>query len=266
MVFDWRMLHSGRAFLVAALAGVVACGSGGNVNSAGSPRETKDNMSVGKGAESTAIGTDSARSKASPSAMVGSVRTPVVLFFGTSLTAGLGLDPDQAYPSLIEKKAQAEGIPIKVVNAGLSGETTAGAVRRIDWVLRAPTDLVVIESGANDALRGLSPQDARANLEHLIAAVRAKQPLTKIALIQMEAPPNYGAAYTRSFRAIYGEVAAKEKVALLPFLLDGVAGIPRLNQPDGVHPNLTGEQIVADNVWKALKPEVVKLDRGVKAG
>jgi acyl-CoA thioesterase-1 len=255
-LFDWRMLHNGRALLVAALAGVVACGSGGSVNSATNSRETKDNMSVGKGAESTAVG----------AAGVGSIRTPVVLFFGTSLTAGLGLDPEQAYPSLIEKKAQAEGIPIKVVNAGLSGETTAGALRRIDWVLRTPTDLVVIEAGANDALRGLSPEDARANLEQLIAAVRAKQPGTKIALIQMEAPPNYGVAYTRSFRAIYSDVAAKEKVALLPFLLDGVAGIPRLNQPDGVHPNLTGERIVADNVWKALKPEVAKLDRGPKAG
>ncbi|HMI48003.1 MAG TPA: arylesterase [Gemmatimonadaceae bacterium] len=255
-LIDWRILHKGRALLVAAVAGVVACGSGGSVNSATNSRETKDNMSVGKGAESTAVG----------AAGVGSIRTPVVLFFGTSLTAGLGLDPEQAYPSLIEKKAQAEGIPIKVVNAGLSGETTAGALRRIDWVLRTPTDLVVIEAGANDALRGLSPEDARANLEQLIAAVRAKQPRTKIALIQMEAPPNYGVAYTRSFRAIYTEVAAKEKVALLPFLLDGVAGIPRLNQPDGVHPNLTGERIVADNVWKALKPEVVKLDRGPKAG
>ena len=239
-----------------ALAGVVACGSGGSVNSATNSRETKDNMSVGKGAESTGVGTNGA----------GSMRTPVVLFFGTSLTAGLGLDPEQAYPSLIEKKAQAEGIPIKVVNAGLSGETTAGAVRRIDWVLRAPTDLVVIEAGANDALRGLSPEDARANLEQLIAAVRAKQPRAKIALIQMEAPPNYGVAYTRSFRAIYGEVAAREKVDLLPFLLNGVAGIPGLNQPDGVHPNLTGERIVADNVWKALKPVIVKLDRGSEGG
>jgi acyl-CoA thioesterase-1 len=256
VVFDWRRLHKGRALLVAALAGVVACGSGGNVNSTGNSRETKDNTSVGKGAESTATAVSAA----------GSAHIPVVLFFGTSLTAGLGLDPDQAYPQLIEKKAQADGIPIKVVNAGLSGETTAGAVRRIDWVLRTPTDLVVIESGANDALRGLSPEDARANLEQLIAAVRAKRPRTRIALIQMEAPPNYGAAYTRSFRAIYSEVAAKEKVALLPFLLDGVAGVPRLNQPDGVHPNLTGERIVADNVWKALKPEVAKLDRGVKAG
>jgi len=267
VVFDWRMLHKGRALLVAALAGVVACGSGGNVNSAGNSRETKDNMSLGKEAESTATTARTAtESTATTGSTAAAAHTPVVLFFGTSLTAGLGLDPDQAYPSLIEKKAQAEGIPIKVVNAGLSGETTAGAVRRIDWVLRTPTDLVVIEAGANDALRGLSPEDARANLEQLIAAVRAKQPRTKIALIQMEAPPNYGAAYTRSFRAICSEVAAKEKVALLPFLLDGVAGISRLNQPDGVHPNLTGEQIVADNVWKALKPEVAKLDRGPKAG
>jgi acyl-CoA thioesterase I len=247
--FYWRMLHRGRALRVVALAGVIACGSGGNVNGSANSRETKDNMSVGKGAESTAADAISD----------GSPRIPVVLFFGTSLTAGLGLDPEQAYPSLIEKKAQAEGIPIMVVNAGLSGETTAGALRRIDWVLRTPTDLVVIEAGANDALRGLSPEDARANLEQLIAAVRAKQPRTKIALIQMEAPPNYGVAYTRSFRAIYSEVATKEKVSLLPFLLDGVAGIPRLNQPDGVHPNLTGERIVADNVWKALKPEVAKL-------
>lgn len=196
----------------------------------------------------------------------GSIRTPVVLFFGTSLTAGLGLDPEQAFPSLIEKKALAEGIPIKVVNAGLSGETTAGAVRRIEWVLRTPADLVVIEGGANDALRGLAPEDARANLEQLIAAVRAKQPGATIALIQMEAPPNFGVAYTRSFRAIYPAVARKENVTLLPFLLGGVAGFPRLNQPDGVHPNLSGERIVADNIWKALKPMVAKLDRGSKSG
>ena len=266
MVFDWKMLHKGRALLVVALAGVVACGSGGNVNSAGNSRETKDNMSVGKAADSTATPGVGAESPATTVGAAGSAHAPVVLFFGTSLTAGLGLDPDQAYPSLIEKKAQAEGIPIKVINAGLSGETTAGAVRRIDWVLRTPTDLVVIEAGANDALRGLSPEAARANLEQLIAAVRVKQPKTRIALIQMEAPPNYGATYTRSFRAIYSEVAAKEKVALLPFLLDGVAGIPRLNQPDGVHPNLTGERIVADNVWKALKPIVARLDRGQKSG
>ncbi|HST08676.1 MAG TPA: arylesterase [Gemmatimonadaceae bacterium] len=193
-------------------------------------------------------------------------RVPVVLFFGTSLTAGYGLAPEQAFPALIEKKAQDEGVPIKVVNAGLSGETTAGAVRRIDWVLRTPADLVVIEGGANDALRGLSPDAARANLEKLIAAVRARQPMARIALVQMEAPPNYGVPYTRSFRAIYSDVARKEGVPLLPFLLDGVAGISRLNQADGVHPNVVGERIVADNVWKALKPIVAQLDRVGKRG
>ncbi len=195
-----------------------------------------------------------------------SVRKPVVLFFGTSLTAGAGLDPEQAFPALIEKKAEAEGLPIKVVNAGLSGETTAGAARRIDWVLRTPADLVVIEGGANDALRGLSPDAARRNLERVIAAVRQKQPSAKIVLIQMEAPPNFGPLYTRSFRTIYADIAKKESIPLLPFLLSGVAGIPRLNQPDGLHPNAVGERIVADNLWRALKPIVAQLDRDAKSG
>ena len=236
---------------IVALAGILACSSDGNVNGARNTKETKDNTSIARSAASSTPATQSV-----------TVRTPVVLFFGTSLTAGYGLDPEQAYPSLIEQKASDEGMPIKVINAGLSGETTAGAVRRIDWVLRTPVDLVVIENGANDALRGLSPDAARANLEQVIAAVKAKQPRAKLVLIQMEAPPNFGAAYTRSFRSIYTDVAKKENIPLLPFLLDGVAGIPRLNQPDGVHPNLSGERIVAGNVWKALKPIVAQLDRG----
>jgi acyl-CoA thioesterase-1 len=215
-------------------------------------------MSIAKGAAETLAA-------AAPSATP-SLRVPVVLFFGTSLTAGYGLDPDQAFPALIEKKAVADGLPIKVVNAGLSGETTAGAVRRIDWVLRTPVDLVVIEGGANDALRGLSPSAARANLEQVIAAVRRKQPSAKIVLVQMEAPPNFGPAYTRSFRTIYGDIARKENIPLLPFLLNGVAGIPRLNQADGIHPNLAGERIVADNLWSSLKPLVAQLDRRAKAG
>jgi acyl-CoA thioesterase-1 len=256
VVFWGTVFHRRRVVQLAALACIVACGSGGNVDSARNSRETKNNMSVAKGAGS-ATAVDSSTE---------SIRTPVVLFLGTSLTAGLGLEPEQAFPALIERKALAEGVPIKVVNAGLSGETTAGAVRRIDWVLRTPVDLIVIEGGANDALRGLAPEDARANLERLIAAVRAKQPGATIALIQMEAPPNFGVAYTRSFHAIYPAVATKENVTLLPFLLDGVAGIPRLNQPDGIHPNLSGERIVADNIWKALKPMVAKLDRGPKSG
>ena len=244
--------NHGMALLVA--AGILACGADGNLASARNSRETKNNMSITKGAASSTPPEVSHEPQPA--------RTPVVLFFGTSLTAGLGLDPEQAFPSLIEKKARDEGVPIKAINAGLSGETTAGAVRRIDWVLRTPVDLVVIENGANDALRGLPPDAAKANLESVIAAVRAKQPRARIALIRMEAPPNYGVDYTRRFRSIYTDVAAKENVPLLPFLLEGVAGISRLNQPDGVHPNLSGERIVADNVWKGLKPIVAQLDRG----
>jgi len=244
-----------RVMSIAAWAGIVACANG-NLDNARNSRETKDNMSIARSAESPS----------SASKPATAIRTPVVLFFGTSLTAGLGLDPEQAFPSLIEKKARDEGIPIKAINAGLSGETSAGAVRRIDWVLRTPADLVVIEVGANDALRGLSPDAARANLERLVAAVRTKQPRAKLALIQMEAPPNFGVAYTRSFRSIYSDVARKENIPLLPFLLNGVAGISRLNQPDGLHPNLSGERIVADNVWKALKPLVAQLDRGGSGG
>jgi acyl-CoA thioesterase-1 len=243
--------------LVAIVWAASACGPAGNVNNSGNVSEAKNNMTVTKG---------SADSAPSAGARSTSARRPVVLFFGTSLTAGYGLDPEQAFPSLIEKKAEAEGFPIKAVNGGLSGETTAGAARRIEWVLRTPADLVVVEGGANDALRGLSPDAARANLEQVIATIRRKQPQAKIALVQMEAPPNYGATYTRSFRTIYADIARKENVPLLPFLLGGVAGISRLNQADGVHPNIAGERIVADNLWKALKPIVAQLDRAQKSG
>jgi acyl-CoA thioesterase-1 len=236
-------------YLTVAIVGVVACGSDRNMDSGQRTSEAKNNTSVAGEAQSSA-------GPASKSA-----RKPVVLFFGTSLTAGYGLNPDQAFPSLIQKKADSAGLAIQTVNAGLSGETTAGAARRIDWVLRSPADVIVIEAGANDALRGLAPDAARRNLETVIAAVRKRQPQSKILLVQMEAPPNFGVAYTNSFRAIYGEVARSENVTLLPFLLDGVAGIPRLNQADGVHPNVQGERIVADNLWRALEPIIARLDR-----
>ena len=233
-------------------AATLGCGSGNN------GEEAKNNMGVTK-ATKDSVTTGAAQ----PSAPGGK---PVVLFFGTSLTAGLGLEPDQAFPALIEKKAAADGMPITAINAGLSGETTAGAARRIDWVLRTPADLVVIEGGANDALRGLSPDAARSNLEQVIVAIRKKQPAAKIVLLQMEAPPNYGVPYTRSFHAIYPNIAKRESIPLAPFFLDGVAGIPRYNQADGVHPNVAGERLVADNVWKAIKPVVAQLDRVAKGG
>src|SRR4029078_5906732 len=200
-------------------------GADGNANGATNSNETKNNMSAAKSAHSLPVATKSEATRLPVAPMPKATRTPVVLFFGTCLTAGYGLDPEQAFPALIEKKARDEGVPIKAINAGLSGETSAGAVRRIDWVLRTPADLVVIEVGANDALRGLSPDAARANVEKLVSAVRAKQPGARIALVQMEAPPNYGVAYTRSFRAIYSDVARQENVPLLPILLDRGAGI-----------------------------------------
>lgn len=184
---------------------------------------------------------------------------PTVVFFGTSLTAGLGLEPEQAYPALVAKIADSAGLPINAVNAGLSGETTAGAVRRIEWVLRSPADLVVIETGANDALRGLDPDSARANIERVVASVKKVQPRARIVLTQMEAPPNIGNAYTRRFHAIYPEVARREGLVLMPFLLENVAGESALNQGDGVHPNLAGERIVAANVWKSIAPLVREL-------
>ena len=194
------------------------------------------------------------------SSRVSRERAAKVLFVGTSLTAGYGLTPELAYPSVIARLGEADGLPIDVVNAGLSGETSAGALRRMDWILRAPADVIVVETGANDALRGLDPDSTRANLERIIARIRQEQPAAAIVLVQMEAPPNYGIGYVRRFRAMYGDVAREQQVALAPFLLEGVAGLPDLNQADGIHPNRRGAELVAANVWKALKPVVAEVD------
>ena len=183
-----------------------------------------------------------------------------VLMVGTSLTAGLGLEPDDAYPAILQRKADSLGLHVDIVNAGLSGETSAGALRRIDWLLRGPADVVVIETGANDGLRGLNVDSTRANLRAIIGKVKAARPAARILLAQMEAPPNLGAKYTSAFRAMYQDVAKEEGVGVMPFLLEGVAGVTRLNQGDGVHPNEEGELIVADNVWAALEPVLRQLD------
>lgn len=178
---------------------------------------------------------------------------PTILFIGTSLTAGLGLQPEQAYPALIQAKADSAGTPITAVNAGVSGETSAGALNRISWVLRTPADIVVIETGANDALRALPVTEARSNISAILDSVKAAKPTAKVFLVQMEAPPNLGQQYSTAFHNMYGEIAREKGVTLIPFLLKGVAGITGLNQADGVHPNVRGERIVATNVWEALK-------------
>lgn len=184
-----------------------------------------------------------------------------VLFFGTSLTAGYGLDPSQAFPVLVAKKAASDGLPINAINAGLSGETSAGALRRIDWVIKRPVDIVVVETGGNDGLRALDAGALKSNITGIVKKIRQAQPKAKIILASMEAPPNFGAEYTKGFRDAYASVAKSEGVTLMPFLLDSVAGKAELNQDDAVHPNLAGEKIVADNVWRSLKPIVVEISR-----
>jgi acyl-CoA thioesterase-1 len=179
---------------------------------------------------------------------------------GTSLTAGLGLDPEEAYPALLQRKADSIGLHVDIVNAGLSGETSAGALRRVDWLLRGPADVVVIETGANDGLRGLDVDSTRANLLAIVAKVKAARPRARILVAQMEAPPNLGVKYTAAFSAMYQGVAKEAGVGLMPFLLRGVAGVTSLNQQDGIHPNTRGEEIVANNVWEALEPVLRQLD------
>jgi acyl-CoA thioesterase I len=179
---------------------------------------------------------------------------PVVLFVGTSLTAGFGLDPSEALPALVQQKIDAAGLRYRVVNAGVSGETSAGALRRLDWLLREPVAVLVVETGANDGLRGQDPDATRANLQAILDAARRKQPSPRLVLAAMEAPPNYGEDYRRRFRALYPELAKASGATLLPFLLDGVAGDAKLNQPDGIHPTAEGERRVAENVWKVLRP------------
>jgi acyl-CoA thioesterase-1 len=177
-----------------------------------------------------------------------------VLFLGTSLTAGLGLDPQEAYPAIIQHKIDEAGLRHLVVNAGVSGETSAGARQRIDWLLRRRVAVLVVETGANDGLRGQDPDATRANLQAICDRSRAQSPPPKLVLAAMEALPNYGAEYRRRFRAIYAELARSCGAVLVPFLLDGVAGHPDLNQADGIHPTAEGQKRVAENVWKALGP------------
>ncbi len=182
-----------------------------------------------------------------------------VVFLGTSLTAGLGLPPEQAYPAVLQEKADSAGYAVRIVNAGLSGETSAGALRRAGWVLDQPAALVVLEVGANDGLRGVDPDSTYANLVKLVAAVQEEQPSARIALIQMEAPTNLGGSYTARFHAAYTRAARVAGVPLWPFLLEGVAGVAALNQGDGIHPNETGARRVAETVWRSLAPELASL-------
>ena len=178
----------------------------------------------------------------------------VVLFFGDSLTAGYGLSPEEAFPAVAEKSLQKSGATVRVINAGLSGETSAGGLTRIDWVLRQPVDVFVLELGANDGLRGLPLQQTRNNLQTIIDKVKTRNPTCKIVLAGMMIPPNMGKDYATSFRNLFGEIAKKNNSILIPFLLDGVGGDERLNQADGIHPTAEGHRIIGENLAKILLP------------
>lgn len=180
--------------------------------------------------------------------------TPRIVFLGDSLTAGLGLAADQSYPSLIGRKLREQGLDFAIVNAGVSGDTTAGAARRVDWSLEGDVRVLIVALGGNDGLRGLPTAEMKKNLAAILDRARGRK--VPVILAGMEAPPNNGPDYTREFRAVYAALAAEYKVRFIPFLLEGVAGEASLNQPDGIHPNERGAEIVADLVWRELEPLV----------
>lgn len=177
-----------------------------------------------------------------------------ILFYGDSLTAGYGLSPEEAFPAIIGEKLNEKGKSSKIINAGLSGETSAGGLTRIDWVLRQPVDVFVLELGPNDGLRGLPLEQTEKNLQAIIDKVKTKYPAAKIVIAGMMVPPNMGKDYSDKFKALFPKLARDNNATLIPFLLQDVAGIEKLNQPDGIHPNVEGHRIVAENVLKVIDP------------
>ncbi|PYN21860.1 MAG: arylesterase [Candidatus Rokuibacteriota bacterium] len=180
----------------------------------------------------------------------------VIAALGDSLTAGLGVSPEEAYPAVLEARLRREGFEYRVINAGVSGDTSAGGLRRIDWVLKLRPDVVIVALGANDGLRGQAPDVLRDNLTRIIERARAAG--VRVLLAGMRVPPNYGDDYARAFAGVYPAVARATGVPLAPFLLDGVAGDARLNQPDGIHPTVEGQRVIAERLWPYLKPLLTK--------
>ncbi len=183
-----------------------------------------------------------------------------VLCLGDSLTAGYRLDQSQAYPALLQGKIDALGWNFEVINAGLGGDTTAAALRRLDWLLQRRLDVLILAVGGNDALRGLPLKETQKNLESIVSKTTSRYPRVTVVLAGMQIPPNYGAQYVRQFRSLFPKVAEKHQTLLIPFLLEGVAGQPELNFPDGIHPNVRGQEIVAANVWKIIEPVLSRLE------
>ncbi len=182
-----------------------------------------------------------------------SAKLKTIVFFGNSLTAGYGVDPTEAYPALIQNTINSLNLNYKVINAGVSGETSAGGNGRIDWILRQPVAVFVLELGGNDGLRGIPLTETKKNLQAIIDKVKSTYPGVKIVLEGMQIPPNMGQQYATEFKDIYPELAAKNDIPLVPFLLKNVGGDAKLNQQDGIHPTAEGHKVVAENVWEVLK-------------
>jgi len=235
------MIAAGAAIVV---LGACGCGdgSGGRRRGAGTAEARDSGLA------------SSSATRSAPDTLHPTPYTLSVVFLGTSLTAGLGLDPDQGYPAVIQRKIDSLRLPWRAVNAGVSGETSAGALRRLDWVLRDRPAILVVETGANDMLRGEDLDSTRANLEAIVRRARGADSGVVIVLAGMEAAPNLGPRYAAQFRALFRDLAAREHLALIPFLLAGVGGVDSLNQADGIHPTAAGDRIVADNVWRVLEP------------
>lgn len=181
-----------------------------------------------------------------------------VLVLGDSLAAGYGVDPSAAFPALLQKRVDAAGLSFTVINAGVSGDTTAGGLRRLDWLLRRPVEVVLLELGGNDGLRGLALDQTRSNLVTIIRKTREKNATTQIVLAGMQIPANMGPDYANGFRALFPEIAKAEGAALIPFLLEGVGGVAELNQADQIHPTARGHELVASNIWVVLEPVLRK--------
>jgi acyl-CoA thioesterase-1 len=245
-------------------ASLVRIGIGGSLGSLVSPTRiiarnalllgAATALACGWGNEPRTESAPAASATAAPVAPASADDRAVILFVGTSLTAGYGLDPAEAFPALIQAKLDAAGLRYRAVNAGLSGETSAGARRRLGWLLKQPVAVLVVETGANDGLRGQDPDATRANIQAILDRAKQQVPPPRLVLGAMEALPNYGEDYRRRFRGIYPELAKTNGAVLIPFLLEGVAGVPSLNQPDGIHPTAEGHRRLAETVWKALRP------------
>lgn len=203
--------------------------------------------------QKTEKSTESTQTEVSEETEVATNKTKSILFFGDSLTAGLGVDTDEAFPAIIQRRIDSLQLPYQVINAGLSGETTASGKNRVSWILNQPIDVFVLELGANDGLRGIPISETKSNLQAIIDTVKEKNPKAQIILTGMQIPPNMGPEYTEEFKNVFPELAENNNIKLIPFLLENVGGVPELNQQDGIHPTAEGHKILAENVWTVLK-------------